>query len=143
MGKLSKYAKLETIYFCLRYGELKEVIEDIELTIHSPLTDQDGSHSAGDGSTVETAAIKAMKYRDRINLIEKCTREVTAKNPVLYPYLLNAITKEECTFDYLYMHGMPICRNAFYRYKDKLYTAIYTSMYEQNLKPIEREDYTI
>jgi hypothetical protein len=119
-GKLSRYAKLEAINFCLQYGEWKEAVEDIELTIHSPLTDQGGSHSTPGTSATENAALRAARLSRRIEIIENAVKAVTKKDPILYPYILKGVTDEYATFDYLVMHGMPLCRNTYYKKRHKV-----------------------
>lgn len=129
--KLSEYARLETIYFCLQYGELLEDLEDIENTLRSPSSNNDRVMSSPNHSRVEDRAIKAQTRYNKIECIRQGVKRACKKCPELAPYILNAVTKEECTFDYLLMHGMPCCRNTFYRLKRKAYEEVNQLMTEK------------
>lgn len=116
---VSEYSKLQAMYFCYQYEEMRENLFNIENTLKSPNYKSD-SHSAPGTSTTENAAIRAARLSRRIEIIENAVKAVTKKDPILYPYILKGITDEYATFDYLVSHGMPLCRNNYYKKRRKV-----------------------
>lgn len=116
---ISEYSKLQAMYFCYQYDEMKEDLFYIENTLKSPNNKSD-SHNAPGTSATENAALRAVSLSRRIEIIENAVNAVTKKDPILYPYILKGITDEYATFDYLVSHGMPLCRNTYYRKRRKV-----------------------
>ena len=118
---VSEYCKLEMIYYCYQYEELKEELFELEYNMKSPDMTGDRIITNDYQSNVERSAIRAAAISAKLDRIERTAREVTKKEPSMYPYLLKAVTDEHCTCDYLVMNGMPCSRNTLYRYKRKFY----------------------
>ena len=121
---MSTFCKLEMIYYCYQYEELKEELSELEYNLHSINFSSNHIVPSDYQSNVEKSAIRASQISRKVERIEKAVRIATKKDPALYPYLLKAVTDECCTCDYLIMHGLPCSRNTLYRYKKKVYEAL-------------------
>ena len=60
----------------------------------------------------------AAGYDERIELIRQTAYET---EPLLYPYLLDAVTTEGLTFDMLKARGMPCERDMYYDRRRRFY----------------------
>lgn len=120
------YRRLQGIYFCQRYREFREKLHDLEFTIHSADMNSDRGRGVSN-SIVEAAAMKAVKYRQKIYIIENAVRTIEGVG-VMYEYMLRAVTDEFETYGHLQMQGLPLSRNAFYAHKNKIIDCVMNAL---------------
>lgn len=127
--KLSKHDLLFAKHFCYRYPDLYEKRTDLYFTIKSPSYNTTPTGSKRVKSYVEESAIKAAKLSDSIEKIENAVNEAVKNDPVLFPYVLEGVTDEGATFNFLAQRGLPCCRNTYYTIVRRVYHNIINSIY--------------
>ena len=104
-----------TVYnYCLMFHEW-------EAEYHNSVGLRSTHSDGGSGTPGDPTASQAMRLKDigeRIELIRQTAYET---EPLLYPYLLDAVTTEGLTFDMLKARGMPCERDMYYDRRRRFY----------------------
>lgn len=116
---ISKHRYYEIVHFCLQYKEWKD-----EYTALSNqgirAVEYDGMpHGTEVGQPTESMAVRLAQLRDKIDVVEKTVMDT---EPELAIYLLNAVTNEGVTYNYLrQIMGIPCGKNVYYEARRKFY----------------------
>ena len=94
---ITKHRLHELQYFCLQYRQWKYALT-------GTLTDSDRKY-----------------YLDNINLIDRTIEEV---GDGISAYLLDAVTREDVTYQQLHMQGIPCGRKYFYEHRRRFFVAL-------------------
>lgn len=106
-----RYYELE--HFCLQYDEYQKRYREIMNNTYKPII-FDEVKVFNEVSSVERSIMKAQKYADKINAIDKCAM---LADPVLSYYILQSVTKGKA-----YSHLNPPCgKNMFYDRRRKFF----------------------
>ena len=120
--KLSKAEFLSAKYYALRYHEWKDEYERLLVSAEaaSPPMDRDGSGGGNtEESQVENTAIKMAELSKKFTAVEEAAM---AAGKELYPWILEAVTGEDITYDYLVLHkDIPCGRDMFYARRREFY----------------------
>lgn len=112
---ISKAAFLTAFWWCLNYPEWKTV-HDMNVGLRSGSGDGGGGNGISDPTAAQ--AIRLSDLAEKIELIEQTAFDA---EPLLHPYLLMYVTREDLTFDKLLAMGMPCERKMFYDRRRKFY----------------------
>lgn len=114
---ISKYRFRELYYFCLQYNEWKEELKSNVHTVKSiQISDMPSSHSYRD-QTADLAERRA-SLQEKCELIEQTAIET---DPELYQYIIEAVTCDYATYNYLSAKGMPWSRSTYFRRRRLFY----------------------
>lgn len=118
---ISKHAFRTAYSYCLQYDEWKQELETRKITgLQSPqLTGLPGVHS--NSSRVEQQAISNAELETKITKIEETVKETIGQDRGLYKYLLEYVTTDGATFNWIKQRGMPCERTKFYELRRKFY----------------------
>lgn len=115
---ISKHSYYAAYHFAMKYGEWKDEYKNLDNTLSSPGYDN-MPHGSGISRPTEDDGIKKAELKTKINLIEDTVKETDGD---MYKWLLRAVTKEGCTYNYLRkVMKMPYGRNTFYDRRRKFY----------------------
>lgn len=117
--KISKHKFLQAYHYCLQYHEwLEELKKDITTT-GTQTTDGMPKGKGELSSTTESIAIRRAELRRKCELVEQTAIEA---DPVLYPWILKAVTNEGASYKWLKSRlDIPCSRNTYYERRRKFY----------------------
>lgn len=127
-AKLTKHELLFAKHYCYRYAEMCEQRTNLYYAIKSPTFDSAATPTSKKHSYVEDCAIKSAQLSSNIERIENSVSLAIKNDPVLYPYILQGVTDEFATFNFLAQKGLPCCRNTYYTIVRKVYANIVNSI---------------
>lgn len=115
---VSPYRFRELYYFCLQYPEWKEELKHNTDTVGA--VDNDGlPHGANISDQTGSLAARRADLARKCEAIEQAAIE---SDPIIYPYILQAVTSRGVTFHYLKtMSGIPCERDMYYDRRRKFY----------------------
>lgn len=116
---ISNYRFKELYYFCLQYGEWRNVL--IEKRNPMQATQYTGMPTAGNsiGNPTEGNAIECVEYSSKCAAVELAAK---IADPELYQYIIYAVTNEGTTFKYLKMQkNIPCERDRYYDRRRKFF----------------------
>lgn len=113
--EISEYEYRELKYFCLRYGEMKALLDDCR-NIKALDYSKGGAASTARGSPVEKKALKAIELSRNIELIERALDLAADEN--VRDYLKRAVTCPHISYDEL---GVPMGRQQFYEMRRRFF----------------------
>lgn len=120
---LSKHEFHMAYSFCMQYPEWKHTLKLLTSSVKSPtLTGMPTAHGGSDATS--SLAAKRISLENKIKIVEETMREVTAPDPILYPYLLEYVTTEGCTYQMMSQKKIPCGRTYFYQLRRKFYCKI-------------------
>lgn len=117
---ISKHRYYELKHFCRQYGEWKKACIDIDGYTPTSAVSRIGEICASNTVSDTTARYAIMRdyYSRRVELIENAA---IGADPVLYKYILKAVT-EELPFTYLKTRlGIPCGRSTYYKIYRKFF----------------------
>lgn len=116
--EISKHKFWELYHFCLQYNEWKQELKYCTDALKSvQITDM--PHGSGTGDPTSNLAIRREFLSQKCELIENTAKEA---DPELWQHILENVTSEFATFDYLQMNGgIPCGRNYFYKSRRKFF----------------------
>lgn len=123
---ITKHRYYELKHFCRQYGEWKKAYLDIDGFGATSSTNNIGETRSGNtlSDTTAECAIRKEFYARRIKLIENAA---VGADPVLYKYILKAVT-EELPFTYLKTRlGIPCGRSTYYKIYRKFFWLLHES----------------
>ena len=117
---ISKHQFYVAYHFALQYPEWKEEYYClINKGAGAIRTDSDTVKTNAISKPVERDAIRAAEISAKIKLIEDCVRD---SDPTLYPWLLEGVTQEGRSYNYLAMRkNIPCGRKYYYSRRRKFY----------------------
>lgn len=128
---VNKYQVREAANRCFQYPSWKRKLTELTGTIKAIQYDKVGRKSSSQVSQVEEAAIKRIVLEEKCKKVEQTVIEVDAG---IYEWLLEGVTNENATYEYLkYTKGIPCERNEYYEKKREFYARM--------AKKIEKEPY--
>lgn len=113
---LPKYEYKTVVAFCFQYNELKRKLKSID-GFHAVVNDG-MPHSSGTSDPTVSDAVKRAEIQDKIDLIERVTKEHTG---ILYKWMIQGITDETMTYNRLKSQGIPISKNLYSNMRRKVY----------------------
>lgn len=114
---LPPYEYRTAVNFCLQYREWEAELETVT-GLHG--VDNDGMpHGTETSDPTFRDAVRRAGISAKMDLIEDCVRDT---DPVLFPWLLEAVTNERATYRYLVEeHGLPVSINTWTVKKREVY----------------------
>lgn len=114
---INKYRFRELYYFCLQYNEWKEELKSNVHTVKSiQISDMPSSHGCHD-QTADLAE-RRVALKEKCELIERTAIETDAE---IYQYIIEGVTRDYATYNYLNSKGMPCGRDVYYDRRRKFY----------------------
>lgn len=118
---ISKYAYRELYNFCMQYREKKDKLKDLYSLSLTPISGM--PHGTSVGAPTENKAMLAARISSDCELIEQ---SVLAVGGMCYPWLLDGVTEEGCSFDVMnreeYYRGIiPVGKNKYYMMRRQFY----------------------
>lgn len=117
---ISKHAFMTAYAYCLQYPEWREALENMGSLIGSPSFDST-SGGSGDGDTTARLAERRIELESKIMNVENAVRMATEKEPAMYEYLLEYVTTEGSSFQWMKSKGIPCERTYFYEIRRYFY----------------------
>lgn len=109
---ISGHRYYELKHFCMQYPEWKQALVMLDAWKAKPEELRTYTIKGNrDSNPTEQTAIARAFFSKRIDLIERCLREIT---PAIAPYVLKGVT-ESVSYDILRIHGCPCCRESYYQ----------------------------
>ncbi len=117
--QMSKHEFYSAYHYALQYNEWKDKIVDIA-SIDTPDPEQaDMPRGTGTSDTTYNKALKISEYRDKMRIVEDAA-ELAGHD--IYKWLLQGVTTEGCTYNYLKMRmGIPCGKNYYYERRRMFY----------------------
>ena len=117
--EISKHRFLELYHYCMQYGEWIEELNGMTDTVKG-MANIEGSRSSGEsGSATEHLVIRRMKLQEKCALIEQTAIDA---DPTLYPYIIEGVTTEYATYNYLKMSkDIPCGKTTYYDRRRRFY----------------------
>ena len=117
--EISKHRFLELYHYCMQYGEWIDELESMTDTVKG-MGNTEGTRSGGNaGSATERLVIRRMKLQEKCEAIEQTAMEA---DPDLYQYIIEGVTTEYATYNYLKMSkDIPCGKTVYYDRRRKFY----------------------
>ena len=114
---ISKHRFLELYHYCLQYKEWKDEYESLD---GKKSINYDGMpHGTNTGDPTYDLAVRRVELKNKIQMVQMTSHETDI---ALQKYILEGVTNENATFEYLYFKmGMPCSRNTYYERRKKFY----------------------
>ena len=122
--KLEKHEFYVAYHYALQYNDWLIQYNLLGNGVEGIKYDKDKVQTSPSGDTLEKTAIKRADIRDRMELVEQTAREA---DPVLYPWILKAVTNEGVTYNTLHNPShpedkqIPCGKNMYYAKRRKFY----------------------
>lgn len=117
---ISKHAFMTAYSYCLQYPEWKRDLEEQGSIVGSPGFDGMPSGNGG-GDPTSRLAERRIELESKMQNVESAARMATEKAPGLYRYLLEYVTTEGATFNWMKQKGIPCERTYFYEIRRYFY----------------------
>lgn len=116
---LSKHRFYEISHHCLQYQEWKDEYKVLSKgSLRSTILDG-MPRGTGNGDSTASAAFRLVELRRKIDTVERIAKEA---DPVIWKFILKAVTTEGVTFNYLQnVMGIPCGKDLFYDRRRKFY----------------------
>lgn len=119
--KLSKHEFYTAYHFALQYNEWKEQYNALKGL--SAVTGDGMPQGSAVGNPTERKGIKMAEISKSMALIENTVREADSE---MYEWLLEGVTKEAVSFNYLHMrYKMPFDKRRYYESRRKFYYLLF------------------
>lgn len=115
---ISKYRFRELYYFCLQYNEW---LDELKYNTDSVKSANNDGMPRGTNVSDQTGALgtRRAELARKCKIIEQTAIEV---DPDIYRYIIQAVTNELITYEYLRMRmGIPCGKNVYYDRRRKFY----------------------
>lgn len=117
--EISKHRFLELYHYCMQYGEWIDELNGMTDTVKGIANTEGTRGSGGVGSPTEQLAIRRVKLQEKCEIIEQTAIEA---DPELYPYIIEGVTTEYATYNYLKMSkGIPCGKTVYYDRRRRFY----------------------
>ena len=117
---ISKHAFATAYSYCLQYPEWKEELRNLTSTVKSPrITGMPGAHGEGD-ATMDLAG-RRIELQQKIEKVEAAAMKAAGGNEPLSRFLLEYVTTEGATFNWVKQKGIPCERTYFYELRRRFY----------------------
>lgn len=117
---ISKHAFSTAYSYCLQYQEWKEELEAEDTTLKSPqITGMPSAHNGSDATG--NLAQRRVELQRKVEKIEETVKEAIGADKILYAYLLEYVTTEGSTFQWMKQKGIPCERTYFYQLRRYFY----------------------
>lgn len=116
---ISKHRFYEIQHHCWQYKEWKDEYAALDAQGVKGVEYDGMPHGTNVGNPTEAIGIRKAMLRDKIDLVE---RTVMDADPLLYKYILKAVTNEGISFNYLKMvMDIPCEKDMYYDRRRKFY----------------------
>lgn len=114
---INKHRFWELYHFCLQYNNWKTELSELRNKIGvSNINNISFSKNISD-ITSETT-FKIIELEDKCSIIEKTAFEADS---IIYKYIIEAVTNENITYNYLRHKGIPCGKDMYYNRRRKFY----------------------
>ena len=128
---ISKHAFYTAYHFALQYPEWKDRYDELlSSSLRAIDYEKDNTGGSFEGDATARIGIKISAYKGNLDLIN---RIAVIAGDDLSAYILQAVTQEGVTYNYLRQRGMPCGKNEFYLRRRRFYYLLSKALGEKEI----------